>query len=180
MGTLELVGRTGGAKDREGDVEELGILEIARIDAELDMLVLTAGGGGGGSRDSDATGEGETAEDPARAELAIGGLTIDEVEVKRDVKAGGGAGAWVLKGVKLSTPSVVRIEETATEAGTVDTITLEKVDNNGTEAISELIERVLAMLDVELSEDVNAAIDELGLFEPTAPKPPCPFAKQTT
>jgi len=144
------------------------------------MLVLTAGGGGGGSRDSDATGEGETAEDPARAELAIGGLTIDEVEVKRDVKAGGGAGAWVLKGVKLSTPSVVRIEETATEAGTVDTITLEKVDNNGTEAISELTERVLAMLDVELSEDVGAAIDELGLFEPTAPKPPCPFAKQTT
>ncbi|KAE9367037.1 hypothetical protein N431DRAFT_472056 [Stipitochalara longipes BDJ] len=161
-----------GGMDTEGDTEERGTLATPGIDDGLNALVLTTGGEGGGSRDSDGTDEGDTAEDPASAELAIGGLTIGEDEVKRDVRAGGGAGAWVVKGVKLSTPSVVTIVETATEAGTVDTTILEDVDNNGIEAIAELTDRVLAMLDVELSEDVDAAADELGLVEPTAPKPP--------
>ena len=86
----------------------------------------------------------------------------------------------MVNGVKLSIPSaVVTILDAATEAGTEETTILDDIDNNGTETISELTERVLAMLDVELSEDVDAAVEELRISEPTAPKPPCPWAKQT-
>jgi len=174
MGILELTCRTGGGRDGERDTE--GTLVIPGIDAGFGELVLTTGGGSG-SRDSDETGEGKTAEDPARAELAIGGPMIDEEVMKMDVRAGGGAGASVVKGVKLSIPSVVTSVEKATEAGTIDTTILEDVDVNDAGAVSELTERVLAMLEVELSEDVE---DELGISEPTAPKMPCPSTKQAT
>jgi hypothetical protein len=53
-------------------------------------------------------------------------------------------------------------------------------DSTGPEATAEPTRRVLAMLDVELSPDVDAASDELGTFESNPPKLEVPSKKQTT
>jgi hypothetical protein len=102
-----------------------------------------------------------------------------------------------VKGVRLSIGSEAVIVEKGIGSGIVDTKLLktndgaavettmlgsrkDDTDGTGAEATAELTRRVLAMLDFELSPDVEAASDELGTSESDPPKLEVPSTKQTT
>jgi hypothetical protein len=147
---------------------------------------------GGVGRDRDGTAEGGTSEEPVSPELDTNALMVIEVA------GGGDGGASVsVKGVRLSIDSEAVVVEKGIGSGIVDTKLLktndgaavettmlgsrkDDTDGTGAEATAELTRRVLAMLDVELSPDVEAASDELGTSESDPPKLEVPSTKQTT
>jgi hypothetical protein len=181
----------GGSRDGDGIAEGSASTELGTLgkDEGLAALVIILRGGG---RDSDGTVEGGTSEEPASPELDTNGLMIVEV-----IGGGDGGASVSVEGVKLSTGSEVVMVEKGIGSGIVDTKLLktndgaavettmlgsrkDDTDSTGPEATAEPTRRVLAMLDVELSPDVDAASDELGTFESNPPKLEVPSTKQTT
>jgi hypothetical protein len=182
----------GGSRDDDGFAEWPVSTELGTLgkNGGLAALVITLRGGGG--RDSDGTAEGGILEEPASPELDTNGLMIVEVTSGAD----GGAPVSV-KGVRLSIGSEAVMVEKGIGSVIVDTklpktndgaavettmLGSRKDDTDGSraEATAELTRRVLAMLDVEVSPDVDAASDELARVEPNPLKLEVPSTKQTT
>jgi hypothetical protein len=179
LGSTEIDESTEGIDFTGLDVNELvPVIEVTATDE-------TAGGGWLGSNgvklsiavdgfaDSD-----KTEEVSMRAELATdeGVLVIETLAAER-----GAGGGWLgLNGVKLSTAvdgfagdnAELEALEPCVRISTLDL----DVDNPAIKEMSELAGRV----PVEFDPDVDAAAEELGMFEPKPPKPPCPLAKVAT
>jgi hypothetical protein len=189
---LEALLAIGGSRDGDEIAEGPASTELGTLGKDEGLAALVIALRGGGGRDNDGTAEGGTSEEPASPELDTNWLMIVEV-----IGGGDGGASVSVNGVRLSIGSEAVMVEKGIGSGIVDTKLLktndgaaveatmlgsrkDDTDGTGVEATAELTKRVLAMLDVGLNPDVDAASDELGTFESNPLKRELPSTKQTT